>query len=67
MLLGWLVFRPWSDDADECLTVAPVLETPGKDEPAPVPTLESGYETPALLVLERHGDWRRIRLQEGSG
>lgn len=65
--LGWLVFRPWSDDAHECLAVAPVLEIPGKDEPAPVPTLESGYETPALLVLERRGEWQRIRLQEGSG
>lgn len=63
--LGWLVFRPWSDDGAECLAVAPVLETAATTEP--VPALESGYETPALLVLERRGDWQRIQLREGSG
>jgi hypothetical protein len=65
--LGWLVFQPWAADSADCLAVAPVLETAGSDEPAPVPTLESGYETPALLVLERRGDWHRIQLPHGSG
>ena len=31
-----------------------------------VPTLESGYEIPAVIVFERRGQWFRIRLKDGS-
>jgi hypothetical protein len=32
-----------------------------------VPTLESGYEIPAVIVFERRGQWFRIKLKDGSG
>jgi hypothetical protein len=32
-----------------------------------LPSLESSYEEPALLVLEQRGDWLRIDIGDGSG
>jgi hypothetical protein len=42
-----------------------MIERPGGIKEL-VPTLESGYEIPAVIVYERRGSWFRIRLEKDS-
>lgn len=65
--IGSLQFRPWRDDSGECDEAQPHFVEAGKAGSRPVPTLERGYEEPALLLLERQGDWLRIDLGGSSG
>ena len=64
--IGELQFRPWREDSGECDETQPHFLPDGGTR-RPVPTLERGYEEPALLLLGRSGDWLRIALGEGSG
>ena len=50
----------------ECDEAPPHFVPAGAAASHPVPTLERGYEEPALLLLERRDDWLRIDLGEGS-
>ena len=65
--IGSLQFRPWREDSGECDEAQPHFTDAGKAGSRPVPTLERGYEEPALLLLARQGDWLRIDLGSGSG
>ena len=64
--IGHLQFRPWREDSGECDEAPPHFVPAGAAASHPVPTLERGYEEPALLLLERRDDWLRIDLGEGS-
>ncbi len=61
---GGLRLRPWPD-ADAPCGVVDVVHVRAQ-ETRPVPTRESDYEQPALLVLEVRGGWRRIALHDGA-
>lgn len=39
----------------------------GAHPPAPLPTLEYGYETPAAIVVERQGEWFKLATGHGVG
>jgi hypothetical protein len=65
--IGSLQFRAWGDDAGECNEALPRFTAAGHDVDQPVPTLERGYEEPALPVLAMEKDWLRVSLGEGSG
>lgn len=39
----------------------------GKEPGRPIPTLERGYEEPALPLLAIRGDWLHVSLGNGSG
>jgi hypothetical protein len=63
--LGWLRFHPWRDAGEDCEAVEARFED--GERTRLVPTQESGYEVPALPVLEARGDWLRIALGERTG
>src|SRR5688572_3589114 len=65
--IGWLQFRPWRAESGECDEAQPFFIDPGQTGSRPVPTLERGYEEPALLLLAQQGDWLRIDLGGRSG
>lgn len=65
--IGHLQFRPWREASGECDEAPPFFVPADEAASRPVPTLERGYEEPALLLLERQGDWLRIDLGEGTG
>lgn len=65
--IGSLQFRPWRDDSGECDEAQPHFIAAGTAASRPVPTLERGYEEPALLLLERQDEWVRIDLGGSSG
>jgi hypothetical protein len=64
--IGHLQFRPWREASGECDEAPPHFAPEGNATSRPVPTLERGYEEPALLLLERRREWLRIDLGEGS-
>lgn len=65
--IGSLQFRPWREESGECDEAQPHFIEAGKAGSRPVPTLERGYEEPALLLLEQQGEWLRIDLGASSG
>lgn len=65
--IGWLAFAPWRDASGECDVVLPHFEASAKAGRRPVPSFESDYDTLALAVLERQGDWLRLDLGGDSG
>lgn len=64
--LGELRFVPWAESTTDCNSVHPRF-TDEAGTPKPIPEFESGYEENALPVLEHHGDWYRIPLNDGDG
>lgn len=64
--IGHLQFRPWREASGECDEAPPHFIPDGEAASRPVPTLERGYEEPALLLLEQQGEWLRIDLGEGT-
>ena len=65
--IGTLEFRPWREHSRECDEATPYFVPAGTRASAPVPTLERGYEEPALILLEQRGHWLRIDLGQSSG
>lgn len=64
--VGSLVWRPWREASGECDAVQAMFEPASGGPARRVPTFESGYEVPALTVLERRGTWFRIDLGPAS-
>jgi len=65
-VIGTVAFRPIGNAPQDCELAFPVFETPDASGSRPVPALESSYEEPALLALEKRGDWLRIDLGDRS-
>lgn len=65
--LGWLVFRAVEVAPGDCVASLPEWEPTGALALRLVPTLESGYEEHALLVLAERGMWLRVGLGDSSG
>lgn len=62
-----VVVRPWTYHTNGgCAGLEVGVEAPGSATVQPLPTLEYGYEEPGAVVLERRGQWFRVRLEAGS-
>ena len=66
-ILGELHFRPWGNETQACEAVEAWFTAVDATEPRLVPLRESGYEVPALMVLEQRGTWHRIVLGNDAG
>jgi hypothetical protein len=61
------VARNWTfHEAGGCEGLEVDVHDAASGRRAALPTREAGYELPAVIVLERRGDWFRVRLDEGT-
>ncbi len=58
---------PSPSGSGACEPVRAIVSPTGSRKGVELPTVETGYERPAAIVLERKPRWYRIALAEGSG
>lgn len=62
-----LVVTPWTHHSDGgCAGLEVGVRASGAGTVQQLPTVEYAYEEPGAVVLERRGDWFRVRLESGS-
>lgn len=62
-----LVVTPWTHhDNGGCAGLEVGVRVPQTATIQPLPTREYAYEEPGAVVLERRGQWFRVRLNDGS-
>ena len=60
------VVTPWTFPASGCYGLQVGVRMRSTAAVEPLPTLEFGYEAPGAIVLERRGQWFRVRLASSS-
>ena len=62
-----LVVKPWTHHSNGgCAGLEVGVKAPQSETVQPLPTEEYAYEEPGAVVLERRGQWFRVRLERGS-
>lgn len=62
-----LVVKPWTwPSGGGCAGLEVGVRAPRSATVQPLPTMEYAYEEPGAVVLERRGQWFRVRLERGS-
>jgi hypothetical protein len=62
-----LVVKPWTHHSNGgCEGLEVGVRAPRTATVQPLPTMEYAYEEPGAVVLERRGQWFRVRLNVGS-